>query len=72
MTVKEFVIKHKSDKRNFWLCPNIVRNQSITVPNYLCGIEVSTIAGIPNEIINKEVHKTWVEDGFYCIIWRNE
>ena len=70
MKVKEFCNNHKD--KSYWLCPHIVVNQSITPRQYECGLEFSSPNSIPKELQKKEIDKKWVEDGQYCLIWRNE
>ena len=71
MTVKEFCNKHKHDSKGFWLCPTICKNMTVTPRLYEYGIDYQNIGSIPDELLKKEIHKTFREDGIYCIIWEN-
>ena len=72
MTVKEFCNQHKYDSKGFWLCPSICKNMTITPRLYEYGIDCQNVGSIPNELLAKEVRKTFREDGVICIIWENE
>ena len=72
MTVKEFCNQHKYDSKGFWLCPSICKNMTITPRLYEYGIGYQNGSSIPNELLEKEVRKTFREDGVICIIWENE
>ena len=68
MTVKEFCNQHKHDSKGFWLCPSICKNMTITPRLYEYGIDYQNVGSIPNELLEKEVRKTFREDGVICII----
>ena len=72
MTVKEFCNHHKHDSKGFWLCPSICKNMTITPRLYEYGIDYQNVGSIPNELLEKEVIKTFRENGVICIIWEND
>ena len=45
---------------------------TITPRLYEYGIDYQNIGSIPNELLEKEVRKTFREDGVICIIWEND
>ena len=71
MTVGE-VCKKNNPRKGFWLCPNICRNQSITPSIYECGIYYQNVGAIPTFIAERDVIRTFNEDGLMCLVWNNE
>ena len=72
MTVQEFCNQHKHNKAGYWLCPHLCRNMNISPRPYECGIDYQNVGSIPKELLDKEITKTFREDGVICIIWRND
>lgn len=72
INVWNFINNHLEDGKEFWICPNIVSNQTISPSPYKKGLDISQLNSIPIEIRDKEVVKVWGEDNKICIIWRNE
>lgn len=71
MTVKEFCVENRKNKKGFWLCPNICKNMNITPRPYEEGLDFANIGSIPIELANKEVVKGFIEDDILCVIWKN-
>lgn len=68
-TVQEQVTQ--SGKSKLWLCPDVVFNPKFNPNLYLGGYECSK-SSIPKELREREVFKHFPDNGFECIIWRND
>lgn len=67
-TVENIISKDIHNK--IWLCPHEVLNSTFERNPLLQGIEC-TRGTVPKELLDKSVDKTFVDNGFLCIIWRN-
>lgn len=68
MTVEQYI--NQSNKKRFWLCPNIVPHPTLGDDPILHGYECSPQT-IPEELKDKPVVKHFIDSNFECIIWEN-
>ena len=69
MTVIEYVKEKQPSK--VWLCPDTVYHPKFNPNPLLQGYEC-TKSTVPEKLRNKEMVKHFLENGFTCIIWKND